>query len=163
MSNRQPFSKTTPLLALALLLSGCSTAVLNPAGPIGGANRVILLDSLAIMLAIVIPTILATLGVRLVVPGFEHQRANVCRTSTYSGRIELIVWSIPLLTILLLGGVDWVGSHDLDPAKPIASPNKADRGPGRLARLEVAVHLSRPGHRSVNSWSCRPARRSISP
>src|SRR5207245_10599686 len=37
------------------------------------------------------------------------------------GRIELIVWSIPLLTITLLGGVAWIGSHDLDPAKPLAS------------------------------------------
>ncbi len=39
----------------------------------------------------------------------------------YSGRIELIVWSIPLLTVILLGGVAWIGSHDLDPAKPLTS------------------------------------------
>jgi cytochrome o ubiquinol oxidase subunit 2 len=39
----------------------------------------------------------------------------------YSGQLELIVWAIPLLTIILLGGVAWVGSHDLDPAKPLVS------------------------------------------
>ena len=33
----------------------------------------------------------------------------------------MIVWAIPLLTIMLLGGVAWIGSHDLDPAKPIES------------------------------------------
>ena len=33
----------------------------------------------------------------------------------------MIVWAIPLLTIMLLGGVTWIGSHDLDPAKPIVS------------------------------------------
>src|SRR5205807_9933938 len=38
-----------------------------------------------------------------------------------SGRIELIVWGIPLLVIMLLGGVVWIGSHDLDPAKPLTS------------------------------------------
>ena len=39
----------------------------------------------------------------------------------YSGRIELIVWGIPLLVIMLLGGVAWIASHDLDPAKPLTS------------------------------------------
>ena len=42
----------------------------------------------------------------------------------YSGRIELIVWFIPILVICFLGGVIYIGSHDLDPAKPIASQDK---------------------------------------
>ena len=29
-----------------------------------------------------------------------------------------MVWSIPALTIILLGGVAWIGSHQLDPAAP---------------------------------------------
>jgi cytochrome o ubiquinol oxidase subunit 2 len=40
----------------------------------------------------------------------------------YSGQIELIVWSMPILVILFLGGVIWLGSHELDPARPIDSP-----------------------------------------
>src|SRR5690348_727709 len=53
------------LLALVLLtqLAGCGRAQLQPAGPIGDAERKILLDSVVIMLAIVVPTIVATLGV----------------------------------------------------------------------------------------------------
>ena len=31
------------------------------------------------------------------------------------------MWGIPTLTIMLLGGIAWIGSHDLDPAKPLAS------------------------------------------
>ena len=42
----------------------------------------------------------------------------------YSGRLELLVWSIPAMTVLLVGGVAWVGSHDLDPGKPISSTVK---------------------------------------
>ena len=34
--------------------------ILDPQGPIGAAERTILIDSVAIMLAIVLPTILAT-------------------------------------------------------------------------------------------------------
>ena len=124
MSARQPFpSKVVPLTAI-LLLSGCSAAVLNPAGPIGGANRTILLDSLAIMLVIVIPTILAGWGFAWWFRA-SNRKAKRLPNFTYSGSVELVVWSIPLLTILLLGGVIWVGSHELDPADPVRSPNKA--------------------------------------
>jgi cytochrome o ubiquinol oxidase subunit 2 len=40
---------------------------------------------------------------------------------TYSGRLEILVWSIPIMTVLLVGGVAWVGSYDLDPPRAIAS------------------------------------------
>jgi cytochrome o ubiquinol oxidase subunit 2 len=36
----------------------------------------------------------------------------------------LLVWSIPAMTVLLVGGVAWVGAHDLDPGKPISSTVK---------------------------------------
>jgi len=42
----------------------------------------------------------------------------------YSGRLEVLVWSIPAMTVFLVGGVAWVGSHDLSPRKPIASTVK---------------------------------------
>jgi len=45
------------------MLSGCSEGVLDPKGPVAAAERLVLFNSLGIMLAIVIPTILATLGV----------------------------------------------------------------------------------------------------
>ena len=32
-----------------------------------------------------------------------------------------MVWAIPALVVMLLGGVAWIGANDLDPAKPIAS------------------------------------------
>ena len=51
------------VLICAATLGGCNEGVLNPQGPIAVAERQILFDSLGIMLAIVIPVILATLGV----------------------------------------------------------------------------------------------------
>jgi cytochrome o ubiquinol oxidase subunit II len=111
--------RLAPLCA-ALLLGGCDWAVLDPKGPIGDANKTILLDSVAIMLAIVVPTILATLAAAWWFRS-SNTRARYLPDFEYSGALELIVWAIPLLTIMLLGGVAWIGSHDLDPAKPIAS------------------------------------------
>jgi cytochrome o ubiquinol oxidase subunit 2 len=115
----------TATLGLAsILLAACHPAVLDPHGQIGIADKTILIDSLAIMLAIVLPTIAATLGFAWWFrAGNAHARYQP--QWAFSGRIELIVWSIPLLTIMLLGGVAWIGSHELDPAKPLASPVKA--------------------------------------
>ncbi len=118
------------LLAVALLgaasLGGCSEGVLDPQGPIAAAERQILFNSLGIMLAIVIPTILATLAFAYWFRA-SNTRARYLPEFEYSGRLELLVWSIPIMTVLLVGGVAWVGSHDLDPPKPIASAVKPVR------------------------------------
>jgi cytochrome o ubiquinol oxidase subunit II len=118
------------LLAVALLgvsaLGGCSEGVLNPKGPIAAAEQQILFNSLAIMLAIVIPTILATLGIAFWFRA-SNTRARYLPTFDYSGRLEALVWAIPAMTVILVGGVAWVGSHDLDPRKPIVSAAKAVR------------------------------------
>jgi cytochrome o ubiquinol oxidase subunit 2 len=110
-------------LCVPLTLEGCRAAVLSPAGPIGAADRTILLDALAIMLAIVVPTILAILAFAW---WFRDSNAHARRqpTLTYSGRIELIVWSIPALVVFFLGGIAWIGSQLLDPARPLSSSAK---------------------------------------
>src|SRR6266403_1355778 len=103
-----------------IVLTACQPAILDPQGSIGIAEKTILIDSLAIMLAIVLPTIAATLAFAWWFRA-SNRRAIYLPDFEYSGRLELIVWSIPLLTIILLSGVAWIGSHDLDPAKPLAS------------------------------------------
>jgi cytochrome o ubiquinol oxidase subunit 2 len=110
-------SLSTALISAATL-GGCNEGVLNPQGPIAVAERQILFNSLGIMLAIVIPVILATLGVAFWFRA-SNTRASYRPDFVYSGRIEVLVWSIPLMTVLLVGGVAWVGSHDLDPRRPI--------------------------------------------
>lgn len=104
-------------------LQGCSGGVLDPAGPVGHAERTILLNSLAIMLAIVIPVILATLAFAWWFRA-SNSKARYLPTWAYSGRIELIVWSIPALVVFFLGGIAWIGSHQLDPAEPLPSHHK---------------------------------------
>jgi cytochrome o ubiquinol oxidase subunit II len=107
------------VLISAAMLSGCSEGVLDPQGPVADAERQILFNSLGIMLAIVIPTILATLGVAYWFRA-SNDRARYRPDFAYSGRLEVLVWSIPLMTVILVGGVAWVGAHDLDPRKAIS-------------------------------------------
>src|SRR6266850_2557605 len=113
----------TIMIVSAATLGGCTEGVLDPKGPIAAAERQIMFNSLGIMLAIVIPTILATLGVAYWFRS-SNKRARYLPDFEYSGRLEMLVWSIPAMTVLLVGGVAWVGSHDLDPRKPIASTIK---------------------------------------
>ena len=109
---------------IAFGLTGCSTAVLEPIGVVGAGEKVILFDSLAIMLAIIVPTILATVAFAWWFRA-SNSRAHYLPDWAYSGRLELVVWSIPVLVIMFLGGIAWIGSHDLDPAKPLASKTPA--------------------------------------
>ena len=111
-------------LVAPLGLAACAGGVLDPKGTIGHENRIILIDSMAIMLAIVIPTIVATFAFAWWFRA-SNKRATYLPDWEFSGRIEMIVWAIPAMTIILLGGVTWIGSHELDPAKPIESKTAA--------------------------------------
>jgi cytochrome o ubiquinol oxidase subunit 2 len=107
-------------LSALLLTSGCDRGILDPVGPVGSAEKQILINSTAIMLAIIVPTMIATVGV-----AWWFRRGNVRATYRpdweYSGAIELVVWAIPAMTVMLLGGIAWIGSHDLEPSKPLKS------------------------------------------
>src|SRR6202789_2862485 len=92
--------------------------ILDPQGPIGAAEKTILIDSVAIMLAIVLPTIVAIFAFAFWFRA-SNTKARYLPDWAYSGRIELVVWAIPALTVILLGGVAWIGAHQLDPAKAI--------------------------------------------
>jgi cytochrome o ubiquinol oxidase subunit 2 len=72
------------------------------------------------MLVVVIPVIIATLGVAW---WYRASNPHASRQTDvdYEGRIEFVTWSIPALIVILLGGVIWIGSHELDPRAPIES------------------------------------------
>jgi cytochrome o ubiquinol oxidase subunit 2 len=112
------------LAGVILLASSCNRGILDPVGPVGHAEKTILINSTAIMLAIIIPTMIATLAF-----AWWFRRGNTKATYLpdweYSGAIELVVWSIPAMTIMLLGGITWIGSHDLEPSKPLVSTKPA--------------------------------------
>ena len=105
---------------MPIVLTACQPGVLDPRGVVGIAEKTILINSLAIMLAIVVPTITATFAFAWWFRA-SNTRARYLPDFAYSGRLELIVWAIPLLVIILLGGVAWIGAHQLDPAEPLAS------------------------------------------
>jgi len=75
------------------------------------------------MLVVVVPVIVATLAFAWWYRS-SNTRASRSLDDSYEGRAEFVVWSIPALTVILLGGVIWIGSHQLDPRAPI--PGNSD-------------------------------------
>jgi cytochrome o ubiquinol oxidase subunit 2 len=107
-------------IALISAAGGCNRGIFDPVGPVGHAEKTILINSTAIILAIIVPTIIATVAF-----AWWFRRGNSKATYRpdweYSGAIEMVVWAIPALTIMLLGGIAWIGSHDLEPSQPLQS------------------------------------------
>ena len=139
------------LISTATLVASCRPAgILDPQGPIAAAERLLLINSTAIMLVVVIPVILAILAFAWWYRA-SNARASRSPDSSYEGRLEFVVWSIPALTVILLSGVIWISSHQLDPRAPI--PAKADP-----LRVDVVALdwkwlfiYPRPGHRGRQS------------
>src|SRR5882757_3827353 len=114
-------------LVAACLTGSCRGAgVLDPQGPIASAERLILLNATAIMLVVVVPVIILTLAFAWWYRA-SNQRSTYSPDWSYSGHIELVVWSIPAMVVILLAGVAWTGSHLLDPARRLQSDVKPIR------------------------------------
>jgi cytochrome o ubiquinol oxidase subunit 2 len=112
------------VVCAAALVSSCRQAgVLDPQGPIAAQELLLLINSTAIMLVVVVPVILATLGFAWWYRS-SNLRASRGSDESYEGRAEFVVWSIPALIVILLGGVIWIGSHQLDPRAPIPADVK---------------------------------------
>jgi len=113
----------------AMPLVSCQRAgILDPRGPIAEAERLLLVNATAIMLVVVVPVIFAALAFAWWYRA-SNSRAHRSPELAYEGRIEFVVWSIPTLITILLGGVIWIGSHQLDPQAPItpgARPLRVD-------------------------------------
>jgi cytochrome o ubiquinol oxidase subunit 2 len=110
-----------PLLTFGLLPLLCAcTGTLDPRGPVARDDLTILINATLIMLVIVVPTLLLAFWMAWRYRA-SNTKAEYLPNWSYSGRIEAVVWSIPILTIMFLGGVIWIGSYKLDPFRPLDS------------------------------------------
>jgi cytochrome o ubiquinol oxidase subunit 2 len=111
-------------LAATCALGGCETGILDPKGPVGKGDSTILMDAVLIMLVIIVPTILLAFWM-----AWRYRASNTAAVYrpnwAYSGKIEAVVWSIPILTIMFLSGVIWIGCYRLDPFKPLEANTPA--------------------------------------
>ncbi|GHD15168.1 ubiquinol oxidase subunit II [Tianweitania populi] len=126
------------ILPALLLLGGCNFVVMSPSGDIAAQQRDLIIISVVLMLIIIIPVMVLT-----VVFAMRYRASNTDAPYDpdwdHSTQLELVIWAIPLLIIICLGAVTWMGTHLLDPYRPLdridaARPVAADTKP-----LEVNV------------------------
>ncbi len=103
----------------ALMLGGCDAVLLNPSGDVALQQRNLIYMATGLMLIVILPVIVAT-----ILFAWRYRAAN--RKARYdadwdhSTRLELVIWSVPLLIIIALGSITWVSTHLLDPYRPLS-------------------------------------------
>lgn len=101
-------------------LAGCDWVVMNPSGDIAAQQRDLILISVGLMLLIVVPVM-----AMIVWFAVRYRATNAATQPAYdpewdhSTKLELMIWSAPLLIIIALGAVTWVSTHKLDPYRPL--------------------------------------------
>lgn len=108
-------------VGLVALLQGCSHLILlDPKGPIGEAERTMILIAFGLMLLVVIPVIVMAIWFPL---KYRESRKNpdYAPNWSHSNKIELVMWLVPLVIVIILSAILWRDTHRLDPYKPIAS------------------------------------------
>ncbi len=111
-------SPATPLLAAMLFLAGCKAEVLAPSGDVAARQRDLLVQSTLLMLIIIIPVMLLTVFFAWKYR-FKNKAADYQPDWDHSTKLELVIWAAPLLIIICLGALTWVGTHLLDPYRPL--------------------------------------------
>ncbi|WP_414475375.1 ubiquinol oxidase subunit II [Microvirga sp. M2] len=99
--------------------------VMNPSGDVAVQQRNLIIASTALMLLVILPVIALTF-----IFAWRYRASNP--DSTYdpnfhhSTQLEVIIWTVPLLIIIALGAMAWIGTHTLDPFRPLSrlAPNK---------------------------------------
>ncbi|TPL76110.1 ubiquinol oxidase subunit II [Mesorhizobium sp. B2-3-15] len=106
------------LFPLTGLLSGCDMVVLAPAGDVAAQQRDLLVVSTLLMLIIIVPVMALT-----VFFAWRYRHSNASATYApdwdHSTKLELVIWAAPLLIIICLGALTWLGTHLLDPYRRI--------------------------------------------
>ena len=106
-------------MALSAALAGCSKAVvLNPAGDVAAQQGQMVITATVLMLIIIVPVIALTLFF-----AWKYRQGNTEAEYDpewhHSTSLELVIWTVPLLIIIALGALTWIGTHKLDPYRPL--------------------------------------------
>ena len=106
------------ILAAPLALSGCQAVVLSPSGDVAVQQRDYLVESTVLMLLIILPVMALTV---LFAFRYRHtnQKAVYEPNWDHSTQLELVIWGAPLIIIICLGALTWMGTHLLDPYRSL--------------------------------------------
>ncbi len=112
-------------------MSGCTLELLDPKGSVGEQEKHLILIALGVMLLVVVPVIVLTL-----VFFWRYRETNTAAKYSpkwaHSTRIEVVVWTIPVVIVVSLAVMIWETTHKLDPYQPIEPTGTNAAAPVRV-------------------------------
>ena len=97
--------------------------LLDPVGQVGIDEKNLIITATLLMLLVVVPVILMTL-----IFAWKYRASNKDATYapkwSHSTKIEVVIWTVPILIIIALGVITYKSTHALDPYRPIQSDVK---------------------------------------
>jgi cytochrome o ubiquinol oxidase subunit 2 len=124
------------LLPLFAVLGGCNLVVLDPAGDVAVQQRDLLIESTGLMLLIIAPVI-ALIGYFAWAYRETNTAARYEPDWDHSTSLELVIWGGPLLIIIWLGAMTWMGTHLLDPYRPLVRVSEGKKVVAETEPLQV--------------------------
>ncbi|HEY4212663.1 MAG TPA: ubiquinol oxidase subunit II [Steroidobacteraceae bacterium] len=112
--------------------------VLAPSGDVAMRQRDLLVHSTLLMLVIIVPVMALTVWFAWHYRASNH-KARYEPDWHHSTRLELVIWAAPLLIIICLGALTWLGTHLLDPYRPLDRLGANRPTPPHTASLRVDV------------------------
>ncbi|HKR76575.1 MAG TPA: ubiquinol oxidase subunit II [Rhodanobacter sp.] len=126
------------LLSPLALLGGCHLALLDPSGDVARQQSDIMIVTTVIMLLIILPVLVA-IGIVAWRYRASNKKAHYDAHWDHSPQLELVVWAGPLLIIIAVGAISWIGTHQLDPYRPLDRVTKGQPVATGTKPLEVDV------------------------
>lgn len=98
-----------------------SDTMLDPAGPVSAVTRDLFFDAVGLMLIVIVPVFVLT---GLILWRYRSSNTGARYTPDWEGApvIEVGIWFLPVVIVMMLWFVVWGRTHELDPYRPIASP-----------------------------------------
>ncbi len=136
-SIRRTLRAAVALTSLAAL-GGCNAVVMNPSGDVAVQQRDLVLYSTGLMLLIIVPVMALTV---LFAWRYRHTntKARYEPEWHHSTQLELVIWAAPLLIVMCLGAMTWMGTHILDPYRQVARIAPGQNVPAEMQPLKVEV------------------------
>lgn len=116
-----------PLIGLGVVIAlmvlaaqGVSMPVVDTKGPVGDAQKDLLIQAVLIMLIVVVPVFILTLVFAI---RYREGNKKAAYNPDWSSnkKLELIWWGIPIAIVGVLSVIAWQTSHQLDPSRPLDS------------------------------------------
>jgi cytochrome o ubiquinol oxidase subunit II len=117
-------------LCVVVFLTGCNRILLlDPRGPVGDAERTIIVMAFTLMFIVVVPVFIMTFWFARTFRASNTKAVYMPKWNRSVG-IDLLIWLVPFAIVAILGVLAWHETYRLDPYKPI-------NGDAKSVRVEV--------------------------